>query len=48
MLADTRFAPYFEFIGDFSRHYGIFPGCGTDIPFATTTEGEAKSGGGCC
>jgi arsenite methyltransferase len=48
MLADTRFAPYFDFIGDFSRHYGIFPGCGTDIPFATTTEGEAKSGGGCC
>jgi len=48
MLADTRFAPYFEFIGDFSRHYGIFPGCGTDILFATTTEGEAKSGGGCC
>ena len=48
MLADTRFAPYFEFIGNFSRHYGIFPGCGTDIPFATTTEGEAKSGGGCC
>ena len=48
MLADTRFAPYFDFIGDFSRHYGIFPGCGTDIPFATTTEGEAKSSGGCC
>ncbi len=48
MLADTRFAPYFDFIGDFSRHYGIFPGCGTDIPFATTPEGEAKSGGGCC
>ena len=48
MLADTRFAPYFHFIGDFSRHYGIFPGCGTDIPFATTTESEAKSSGGCC
>jgi arsenite methyltransferase len=48
MLADTRFAPYFEFIGDFSRHYGIFPGCGTSLPFATTTESEAKSGGGCC
>ena len=48
MLADTRFASYFEFVGDFSRHYGIFPGCGTSIPFATTTESEAKSSGGCC
>jgi hypothetical protein len=47
MLAETRFAPYFDFIGDFSTHYGIFPGCGTSIPFAT--EGAAQaSGGGCC
>ena len=33
MLKDTRFAPHFDFIGDFSRHYGIFAGCGTTIPF---------------
>src|SRR3954470_1772821 len=33
MLKDTRFAPYFTFIGDFSRHFGIFPGCGTAMPF---------------
>ena len=33
MLADTRFQPYFDFIGDFSRHFGIFPGCGTPSPF---------------
>ena len=36
MLADTRFAPHFDFIGDFATHYGIFPGCGTSLPFATT------------
>ncbi len=36
MLADTRFAPHFDFIGDFATHYGIFPGCGTSIPFATS------------
>jgi arsenite methyltransferase len=49
MLADTRFAPYFDFIGDFSTHYGIFPGCGTSIPFATeSTATPAKSSGGCC
>jgi SAM-dependent methyltransferase len=26
MLANTRFAPHFDFIGDFGTHYGIFPG----------------------
>ncbi len=46
MLADTRFAPHFDFIGDFSTHYGIFPGCGTSIPFATST--APASGGSCC
>lgn len=33
MLWDTRFASHFDFIGDFSRHYGVFPGCGTSSPF---------------
>ena len=47
MLADTRFAPHFDFVGDFGTHYGIFPGCGTSLPFATTTA-PAKSGGSCC
>lgn len=47
MLAETRFAPHFQFIGDFSTHYGIFQGCGTDVPFS---EGEspAGEGGSCC
>ncbi|HEX2448089.1 MAG TPA: methyltransferase domain-containing protein [Methyloceanibacter sp.] len=48
MLADTRFAPHFDFVGDFSMHYGIFPGCGTSIPFTTSAAAPAKSGGGCC
>jgi arsenite methyltransferase len=47
MLADTRFAPHFDFVGDFSTHYGIFPGCGTSLPFATSSA-PAKSSGGCC
>ena len=47
MLKDTRFAPYFEFIGDFSRHFGIFAGCGTAIPFETG-ETSAAASGGCC
>jgi arsenite methyltransferase len=45
MLQDTRFAPYFEFIGNFDRHYGIFAGCGTTIPYDTSTNGDAAA---CC
>ncbi|MBI1891430.1 MAG: methyltransferase domain-containing protein [Burkholderiales bacterium] len=33
MLHDTRFKEHFSFIGDFSRHYGLFAGCGGGIPF---------------
>jgi len=33
MLHDTRFMEHFEFVGDFSRHFGIFEGCGTALPF---------------
>lgn len=47
MLAETRFAPHFDFIGDFSRHYGIFAGCGTNLPFDAEAKGAAASGG-CC
>lgn len=45
MLAETRFAPHFDFIGDFSRHYGIFPGCGGGLPFDA---GKAGSAAACC
>lgn len=46
ILAETRYAPYFDFIGDFSTHYGIFPGCGTSIPFAT--DASTPDSSGCC
>lgn len=48
MLAETRFSPYFDFVGDFSTHYGIFPGCGTTIPFASTATAPTKSSSSCC
>ena len=48
MLAETRFAPHFDFIGDFSTHYGLFPGCGTALPFATEVAAPAKASSGCC
>jgi arsenite methyltransferase len=52
MLADTRFVPHFDFIGDFSTHFGVFPGCGTDSPFGQSGDrGDAAvagSGAACC
>jgi arsenite methyltransferase len=33
MLQNTRFQPYFEFYGDWKQHFGLFAGCGKDIPF---------------
>ena len=54
MLAESRFAPHFDFIGDFSTHYGVFSGCGVSLPF-DEGRGEADRGavlaqasGGCC
>ena len=41
MLHDSRFRPHFDFIGDFSQHYGLFEGCGDTIPFDATTGGAA-------
>lgn len=43
MLKESRFASYFDFIGDSATHYGIFPGCGAASPFGQSTDSEA-----CC
>ena len=37
MLANTRYREYFEFYGDFERHFGIFAGCGTETPYSEKT-----------
>merc|ERR1712065_70760 len=50
-LPQTRFAPHFDFFGDRSTHYGIFPDCGKGIPFASAAAASssgASSSGGCC
>ena len=39
MLKDTRFAAYFQFIGNFDSHYGIFEGCGGESPFRVDEPG---------
>ncbi|SHE61555.1 Methyltransferase domain-containing protein [Microbulbifer donghaiensis] len=46
MLADTRFAEHFDFIGDFATHYGLFEGCGGGLPFDRET--RAETGAPCC
>lgn len=47
MLQESRFAPYFEFLGDWSTHFGIFPGCGTLSPFGLVSP-DAATSGACC
>ncbi len=47
MLAETRFAPHFQFIGDFSRHYGAFEGCGPSLP-AGAIEVAGAATQACC
>lgn len=54
MLKDTRFEEHFEFIGNWDKHYGIFDGCGTSIPYSSaqvplegkTGKGSAPASGG--
>ena len=56
-IADSRLAPHFSFIGDFSRHYGLFEGCGSVLPFdggametaaATASHAATSSTSGSC
>lgn len=47
MLHESRFAPYFEFFGDWSRHFGIFPRCGAGSPFAPVSP-QSTTDGACC
>lgn len=46
MLRDTRFAEHFDFIGDFTQHYGLFEGCGSRMPF--TASSNPEGGASCC
>jgi SAM-dependent methyltransferase len=46
MLKESRFAPHFEFKGDFSEHKGIFEGCGKSAPIADNK--SVSTGSSCC
>ena len=45
MVGETRFADHFEFSGDFSTHFGVFAGCGTESRFMATAGGDGVA---CC
>lgn len=47
MLAETRFAGHFDFIGNWDTHYGIFADCGDSVPFATGADVVEEGGGSC-
>jgi len=45
MLQETRFAKHFDFYGTWDTHFGIFEGCGTNMPFKASENTESES---CC
>ncbi len=45
MLNETRFKDHFEFFGTWDTHYGIFEGCGGNMPFKEGENGESVA---CC
>ena len=45
MLKNTRLNQHFNFYGNFDTHYGIFEGCGTEMPF---NNNETANAGSCC
>ncbi len=46
MLAESRFREHFRYTDDGERHYGVFPGCGSSLPFAAAGPGEPDRS--CC
>ncbi|MEL6567232.1 MAG: methyltransferase domain-containing protein [Pseudomonadota bacterium] len=49
MLTQTRFAEFFDIIGDGKTHYGLFPGCAAPDVFAEVAERAGPAPvGGCC
>jgi len=48
MLANSRYRDTFEYYGNFETHYGIFPGCGIEIPYNKPDSANLDAGTGCC
>ncbi len=47
MLQGTRFRAHFDFVGNFERHFGLFEGCGSTLPFKQETA-VGSTAGACC
>lgn len=48
MLHETRFRAHFGFLGDFSRHFGLFPGCAGEPLFPAEGDGQRGATAACC
>lgn len=51
MLRESRFGPHFDFLDGPGTHFGIFPGCGTALPFGEAAAGRGPGdppGSACC
>ncbi|MEM7646948.1 MAG: methyltransferase domain-containing protein [Pseudomonadota bacterium] len=48
MLKNTRFAEFFEFFGDFSNHYGLYPDCGDVVEVTNVNANQEVTAGSCC
>ncbi|MFT4822858.1 MAG: SAM-dependent methyltransferase [Halioglobus sp.] len=49
MLHESRFKQHFDFIGNWDQHYGIFEGCGTNLPFTHSgPSSEQDTEAPCC
>ncbi len=46
MLYQTRYEKYFDFYGSWDTHYGIYEGCGTNMPFSNGSNDDCLTG--CC
>lgn len=44
MLEKSRYGRHFDFFGERTTHFGIFPGCGTVMPFSTAASNDRA----CC
>ncbi len=47
ILNGSRFSDYFEFYGNWDTHFGIFDGCGTDLPYDAKISSQDDVGS-CC
>ncbi len=48
MVCETRFGHHFKFVGNWSKHLGLFEGGMQHCPFGGKSKVDAPSSGGCC